>query len=101
MRRLCASAALLRRSRSRPSSRVRSFPGRCRSSRRFARWWDRKDFAVARVLVEIPRVGLVMETARVQRWLKDVGDNIAQGEPLVEVETEKTVVEIEAPVGGR
>ena len=42
-----------------------------------------------------------METARVQRWLKDVGDNIAQGEPLVEVETEKTVVEIEAPVGGR
>ncbi len=56
---------------------------------------------MAKVLVEIPRVGLVMETARVQRWLKSVGETIKAGEPLVEVETEKTVVEIEAPVSGK
>jgi len=55
---------------------------------------------VARVLVEIPRVGLVMETARVQRWLKAVGDTVSPGEPLVEVETEKALVEIEASVAG-
>ncbi len=42
-----------------------------------------------------------METARVQRWLKSVGETITAGEPLVEVETEKTVVEIEAPVSGK
>lgn len=56
---------------------------------------------MARVLVEIPRVGLVMETARLLRWLKSVGDTVAQGDPLVEIETEKAVVEIEATVAGR
>ena len=56
---------------------------------------------VTRVLVEIPRVGLVMETARVQRWLKAVGDTVAPGETLLEVETEKSLVDIEASVAGR
>ena len=36
-----------------------------------------------------------------QRWLKSVGDIVAEGEPLLEVETEKTVVEIEAAASGR
>jgi pyruvate dehydrogenase E2 component (dihydrolipoamide acetyltransferase) len=53
------------------------------------------------VPVEIPKVGLVMETARVTRWLKGVNDTIALGEPLLEVETEKSIVEIEATVSGR
>ena len=56
---------------------------------------------MARVLVEIPKVGLVMETARVMRWLKAVDDTVALGEPLVEVETEKAIVEVEASVSGR
>jgi pyruvate dehydrogenase E2 component (dihydrolipoamide acetyltransferase) len=42
-----------------------------------------------------------METARVLRWLKAVDDTVALGEPLVEVETEKATVEIEASVSGR
>ena len=50
---------------------------------------------------EIPKVGLVMEAVRVVRWLKNVGDSVAQGEPLLEVETEKSVVEIEAAATGR
>jgi pyruvate dehydrogenase E2 component (dihydrolipoamide acetyltransferase) len=53
------------------------------------------------VVQEIPKVGLVMEAVRVIRWLKKVGDTVALGEPLVEVETEKSVVEIEATVSGR
>ena len=56
---------------------------------------------MARVAVEIPKIGLVMESVRVTRWLKNVGDAIRQGEPLLEVETEKSVVEIEAAVSGR
>jgi pyruvate dehydrogenase E2 component (dihydrolipoamide acetyltransferase) len=56
---------------------------------------------VARVALEIPKVGLVMENARVVRWLKNVGDTVVQGEPLLELETEKSVVEIEATVSGR
>src|SRR6185295_17167598 len=51
--------------------------------------------------MQIPKVGLVMEAVRVTRWLKNVGDTVALGEPLVEVETEKSVVEIEATVSGR
>ena len=42
-----------------------------------------------------------MEAVRVTRWLKNVGDTVTLGEPLVEVETEKSVVEIEATVSGR
>jgi len=56
---------------------------------------------VALVAVEIPKVGLVMENARLVRWLKNVGDLVQQGEPLLELETEKSVVEIEATQSGR
>ena len=50
---------------------------------------------------EIPKVGLVMEAVKVVRWLKNVGDGVMAGEPLLEVETEKSVVEIEAAATGR
>ncbi len=53
------------------------------------------------VAQEIPKVGLVMEEVRVVRWLKSVGDVVEAGEPLLEVETEKAVVEIEAAATGR
>jgi pyruvate dehydrogenase E2 component (dihydrolipoamide acetyltransferase) len=56
---------------------------------------------VARVAVEIPKIGLVMERVRITRWLKGVGEAVKSGEPLFEVETEKSVVEIEAAVSGR
>jgi pyruvate dehydrogenase E2 component (dihydrolipoamide acetyltransferase) len=56
---------------------------------------------VALVTQEVPKIGLVMEAVRVTRWLKNVGDTVRLGEPLVEVETEKSVVEIEATVSGR
>jgi pyruvate dehydrogenase E2 component (dihydrolipoamide acetyltransferase) len=42
-----------------------------------------------------------MENARLVRWLKQVGDTVRQGEPLLELETEKSVVEIEATESGR
>src|SRR5450755_1614585 len=42
-----------------------------------------------------------MEAVKVVRWLKNVGDTVTLGEPLIEVETEKSVVEIEATVSGR
>ncbi len=56
---------------------------------------------MARVALEIPKVGLVMQTVTLQRWLKNVGDVVTAGEPLVEVETEKSIVEIEAAASGR
>jgi len=56
---------------------------------------------VTLIAQEIPKVGLVMEEVRVVRWLKEVGDRVTAGEPLLEVETEKSVVEIEAAATGR
>ncbi len=56
---------------------------------------------MALVALDIPKVGLVMENARLVRWLKPVGERVQQGEPLLELETEKSVVEIEATETGR
>jgi pyruvate dehydrogenase E2 component (dihydrolipoamide acetyltransferase) len=56
---------------------------------------------VSLVALEIPKVGLVMESARLVRWLKNVGDVVKQGEPLLELETEKSIVEIESTESGR
>src|SRR5260370_5534799 len=42
-----------------------------------------------------------MERGRVVRWLKQVGDPVAAGEPLYEVESEKAVVEGEATAAGQ
>ncbi len=53
------------------------------------------------VAQQIPKVGLVMEAVKIVRWLKNVGESVAAGEPLLEVETEKSVVEIEAAATGR
>src|SRR5579863_764430 len=37
----------------------------------------------------------------VSRWLKAVGDSVDEGEPLVEVTTDKVDVEVPAPATGR
>src|SRR5580700_3536501 len=37
----------------------------------------------------------------VSRWLKAVGDSVNEGEPLVEVTTDKVDVEVPAPATGR
>src|ERR1700689_5079898 len=37
----------------------------------------------------------------VSRWLKTVGDSVDEGEPLVEVTTDKVDVEVPAPTSGR
>lgn len=38
--------------------------------------------------------------SQVQRWLKSVGDAVAENEPLIEVETDKVTIEIPAPASG-
>src|SRR5437588_12962225 len=36
----------------------------------------------------------------VSKWLKQVGDAVARGEPLFEVESDKVTTEVEAPAAG-
>lgn len=52
--------------------------------------------------VIIPRLGSSDESdeVRILRWLKITGDVVHKGEPLLEVETDKVNVEIEAPGDG-
>jgi Pyruvate/2-oxoglutarate dehydrogenase complex, dihydrolipoamide acyltransferase (E2) component, and related enzymes len=50
--------------------------------------------------VIMPALGMAQETGKVLRWLKQEGEAVAKGEPLLEVETDKVTVEIEAPADG-
>lgn len=50
--------------------------------------------------VVMPQFYETMQAGRVIRWLKKEGDEVEKGKPIVEVETEKTTVQIEAPVTG-
>jgi pyruvate dehydrogenase E2 component (dihydrolipoamide acetyltransferase) len=50
--------------------------------------------------VIMPMLGMAQETGKVLRWLKHDGDTVRKGEPLLEVETDKVTVEIEAPADG-
>lgn len=50
--------------------------------------------------VIMPALGMAQETGKVLRWLKAEGEPVTQGEPLLEIETDKITVEIEAPASG-
>ncbi len=50
--------------------------------------------------VIMPKAGMMMETGRVMRWFKKEGEQIEAGEPLLEIETDKTTMEIEAGESG-
>ena len=52
------------------------------------------------VNVIMPAMGATQETGRLVRWLKQDGDSVIKGEMLMEVETDKSVVEVEAPASG-
>ena len=51
--------------------------------------------------VIMPALGMAQETGKVLRWLRGEGDVLVKGEPLLEVETDKVTVEVEAPADGR
>jgi pyruvate/2-oxoglutarate dehydrogenase complex dihydrolipoamide acyltransferase (E2) component len=51
--------------------------------------------------VKIPKWGLTIEKMTILEWLKDIGDQVDQGEALCEVETDKANSEIESPVAGK
>lgn len=50
--------------------------------------------------VYLPSVGMGISEATIVKWLKSVGDRVESGEAIAEIETAKSTVEVEAPVGG-
>jgi pyruvate dehydrogenase E2 component (dihydrolipoamide acetyltransferase) len=50
--------------------------------------------------IVMPALEMAQETGKLLSWRKKEGEAIAKGEPLLEVETDKAVVEIESPADG-
>jgi 2-oxoglutarate dehydrogenase E2 component (dihydrolipoamide succinyltransferase) len=48
----------------------------------------------------VPQLGESVSSATVARWLKKAGEAVSPDEPLVELETDKVTVEVNAPAGG-
>jgi pyruvate/2-oxoglutarate dehydrogenase complex dihydrolipoamide acyltransferase (E2) component len=51
--------------------------------------------------IVLPKSGMGIDEGTIIQWLKAEGDFVAQGEPIVEVETAKATETVEAPVSGR
>jgi pyruvate dehydrogenase E2 component (dihydrolipoamide acetyltransferase) len=52
------------------------------------------------VEVIMPKMEMAQDTGTVVRWLKAEGSPVQKGEPLLEIETDKVTVEVEAPGSG-
>src|SRR5439155_11062538 len=52
------------------------------------------------VAVTLPQLSLSMEDGKVVRWLVADGDRVSAGQPVVEIETDKATIEVEAPAEG-
>jgi len=50
--------------------------------------------------ITMPFGDLTVSEGKLIKWLKAVGDRVKAGELVAEIETDKAVVEIEAPLGG-
>jgi pyruvate dehydrogenase E2 component (dihydrolipoamide acetyltransferase) len=52
------------------------------------------------ISVVMPALEMAQETGKLLAWRKKEGERVTKGEPLLEIETDKAVVEIEAPADG-
>jgi pyruvate dehydrogenase E2 component (dihydrolipoamide acetyltransferase) len=52
------------------------------------------------VSVVMPALEMAQETGKLLAWLKKEGQPVKKGEPLLEIETDKVTVEVEAPADG-
>lgn len=50
--------------------------------------------------VLLPQYGMGMQDAEIVRWMKAIGDTVAEGDLLVEIEAAKTTVEVPSPAAG-
>src|ERR1700676_2628663 len=50
--------------------------------------------------VVMPALEMAQETGKLVAWRKSEGERVAKGEPLLEIETDKAVLEVESPADG-
>ncbi|MGE0386152.1 MAG: biotin/lipoyl-containing protein [Gammaproteobacteria bacterium] len=51
--------------------------------------------------IKIPKLNFSMAEGTVTKWLVEDGATVAAGTPIYELEAEKSVQEVEAPVAGK
>ena len=51
-------------------------------------------------LFTMPKLGMNQEDGLLVRWIVGEGAEVTTGQPILEIETDKSVVEVEAPAGG-
>jgi pyruvate/2-oxoglutarate dehydrogenase complex dihydrolipoamide acyltransferase (E2) component len=55
---------------------------------------------MANIKVLLPQWGMGMSEGKIVKWLKAIGDTVAEDEPLAEIEAEKTTETLESPAAG-
>jgi pyruvate dehydrogenase E2 component (dihydrolipoamide acetyltransferase) len=50
--------------------------------------------------VKLPQWGMSMLDGTVTKWLKNEGDQVQAGEPVVEIEIDKAINVVESPING-
>ncbi len=50
--------------------------------------------------VVLPKWGMTMQEATISEWLVAVGDTVAEGQPIVRIESDKVETDVESPGAG-
>jgi pyruvate/2-oxoglutarate dehydrogenase complex dihydrolipoamide acyltransferase (E2) component len=50
--------------------------------------------------IVLPKAGMNMVEATIVAWHKSPGDRVEEGEPIVDIETDKVEMQVEAPISG-
>ena len=53
-----------------------------------------------RIEMKMPDLGTTTDEIKIVRWLVDAGQPVRRGQPILEVETDKAVMEVEAIANG-
>ena len=56
---------------------------------------------MTRAAIRMPNLGAEATSGKITTWLRGVGDTVAVGDVIAELETEKATVEFESPIAGR
>jgi len=55
---------------------------------------------MSKIEVKVVRMGANNDEATLTRWIKKEGDQVNEGDPIAEMETDKVNYELEAPASG-
>ncbi len=50
--------------------------------------------------IVMPQLASTMEKGTIAKWLKQVGDEVTEGEAILEITTDKVDIEVESPASG-